>query len=96
MQNCDTAIHSGTYPMATHQSDGVPGFPVNNVENRTDIEVHEPGQSEGCIAFDTTAAWQQFRDLINAGNNCIHNPPETINITVSYSEEVGEPDDDVP
>jgi len=86
---CPGGTYNGTPDTGTPGPDNqIEGFPVNTGgTGRNSIEIHGPGISEGCIVFDNAGDWGTFAPEMrcNNYNNCVHNPPNPVPITVTYA-----------
>ena len=84
----DTTIPAGDFNIGTTASGRTQGYLVNRDgkvgNHRSDILVHGPWLTTGCIAFDNQADWEIFRALVNAIPGCVHNPPSPIPLSVRY------------
>ena len=87
----DTCIPSGNHTMRNSVDLGDQGFYVNGNgrvgHSRTEVQVHGPGVTTGCIAFVNIADWSEFYTLVTSGNvaDCIHEPPTAIPLAVTYA-----------
>lgn len=88
-QGHDTTCPGGTWD-ATPDSTGKIGFPMDTSSSnplRTDIEIHGPDTTTGCIAFDNQADFDIFAAEIrcNNTNKCVHTFPNPVPVKVEYA-----------
>lgn len=84
----DTTCPGGSWDTTPAQNGGkVNGFPMSTPDTgRSEIEIHGPEVSEGCIVFDSQEHFDLYAAEMRCNNydNCVHNPPNPVVTTVVY------------